>query len=302
MSSLQWARRSPRSQAPWMCYVMSADQQGKGQPDPDWLTEWDAWAADAEPFQNFDQWSYFFVVRYPKLLRPFGRYYAVVLPLAREMVHKVRPLCVTKGLSLRQCIQLGALLFDIDADYQYNDEQQSHNDEQQSRHELHAEAAEQGGGRVSRLNGKLKNAADALDKVADHIDEIHRRFPIPASVITRRTGRSSVARDDAARYRLMMMADDEIPLLQAVLDGIAQPHPEFKRRPQIKREAMIQLTSFFVTECDISQTEADIRTAKIGNLLWGWDYAIRETYDGVERFRGVDAVRSQRRRKPPPSS
>ena len=102
----------------------------------------------------------------------------------------------------------------------------------------------------------------------------------------------------------MITADDEIPVLQKSLDDLAQPLPGFKRRRNIKAEATIELTSFFVTECGCSQSEADIRTAKMGNHLWGWDDAIREKYAGEDKFRGADAVRSRRRRrgKPGPAS
>ena len=278
---------------------MSADQQGKGHPDPDWLGECDAWAADAEPFQDGMFVPNFFLIRYPKL-RPRHHPKALdeVVDRATGMAGRVRSEGVLEGLLPQQERELGALLCDIDSDYQYNDEQQS-------RHEHRAEAAKQGSGRRGRLNGKLKKAADALDELADYLDEIHRRFPIPAWVIARRTDRRSVARarEDAARYRSMTMADEEIPRLQEMLDGIAQPHPEFKRRPQIKREATTQLTSFFVTGCKCFQKEADLRTSEIGNHLWKWGDKVRRKHEGEDKPRAAEAARARRRRQKsrPPS-
>lgn len=277
---------------------MGGDQPKERQPEHDWLSDWDEWAATAEAFRDWIGVPYFFLVRYPRLRPRLRRRHRVelfgtVLSLAGGMARRVRPLCVLKNLRPRQRLQLGALLFDIDADYQFNREQAP-------RHVGRVNASKQGLRSVRRLNQKLGNAADALDELAAYLEELQTRWPISAGVIGRGTPQFSVVRDHAECYRSAKTPEAEIPLLRDSLDHIAQPLPGFKRPQSIKAEATIELTSFFVTECGCSRTEADIRTTKIGNHLWTWDDKIREKYAGEDKFRGAEGARSRRRRHQKP--
>ena len=41
---------------------------------------------------------------------------------------------------------------------------------------------------------------------------------------------------------------------------------------------------------------ADVRTAKIGNALWGWNVQYREEYEGADLWKGAPAIRKRRAR------
>ena len=270
---------------------MSADQQGKGHPDPDWLDECDAWAAEAKPSQDWIFVPSFILLRYLEL-RPqhHPKTFNVVVDGAMRMANKIRSEDVLKDLSVRQELQLGALVSDIDSDVQVSKQERT-------RQRDYADGAKRGRGSARILNQKFRKVVTALDDVASYLEGLHKRWRFSAPEIRGRGSSPRDIRNDAHRYRSMIAAGKDVDALQQRLDRLAQATPWFKGRGDIQAEAVTELTSFFVTECGVSQTVADIRTAKIGNLLWGWDYTIRETYDGVEKFRGVDAVRSHRRRR-----
>jgi hypothetical protein len=63
-----------------------------------------------------------------------------------------------------------------------------------------------------------------------------------------------------------------------------------------RRSIVTALADFFVNDCDCSKHDSEIRIAKIGNRFWGWHYAIREKYEGEDKWRGCDAVRNLLRR------
>ena len=193
----------------------------------DWLSGWDKWATTAEPFPDWVGVPYFFLLRY-RILRPQSRYrlLRVVLASARNMARRLRPLCVLKNLKPRQGLQLGALAFDFDADYQFHVEQAA-------RHVKRTAGAKQALGSVARLNQELQNAASALDELAGYLEELHKRWPISVAALCRRTPSPTIPRGHAHWYRSMITADDEMSLRQQSLDNLAQPLPGFKNRRDI---------------------------------------------------------------------
>jgi hypothetical protein len=275
---------------------MGSDERHNSAADWDWLTDWDQWAAEAEPFQDAIGLPYFVVVRYPRLMpRSNRRHYALVLRLSKPMTRKIQPLCVLKDLSPRQSIQLGALLFDIDAAYgNYRDQKPGVEDLRKG--------AKQGLGKVRRLNQKLKKAADALDDLATYVEELYRRSPAFYSAIDAFAFTPAGVRRAAVRCRSNIIKDEHYPALQERLDRLTEPDHEFRRPRAIKADATEWLTSFFVTECGCSRKDADLRASTIGNHLWSWEDKIREKHEDEEHPRAAEAARSRRRRKSRPRS
>ena len=75
--------------------------------------------------------------------------------------------------------------------------------------------------------------------------------------------------------------------------------------PQVETERTVRDTTiralyrFFTESCDFAQNEAEVRVAKIGNDLWGWNYTYHEEYDSLSfsRWKGCDAIRKHLARR-----
>lgn len=57
------------------------------------------------------------------------------------------------------------------------------------------------------------------------------------------------------------------------------------------------LMDFFERHCGLPKNDAEVRAAKIGNTLLGWNVAVREQYDGIVGWKGADAIRKRRSRQ-----
>lgn len=65
-------------------------------------------------------------------------------------------------------------------------------------------------------------------------------------------------------------------------------------------DAMLRLYDFFVQQCKLERSEAQIRVAKIGNHFWDWDLPVIEKPKRLrDERKGCEAIRKAvERRKP----
>jgi hypothetical protein len=102
-------------------------------------------------------------------------------------------------------------------------------------------------------------------------------------------------RAEAERYermRLMTASEIDVEITEGQMQDPARP------RREVDADIAVQLTSFFETRCGRSQRDGDVRAAKIGKALLGWEIAVREHGEGPDLPRGSETIRSRRRRHP----
>ena len=65
-----------------------------------------------------------------------------------------------------------------------------------------------------------------------------------------------------------------------------------------KNYATKRLWEFFAKECGLVRNEAEVRVAKIGNALLGWNVPYRERYAGADDWKGSTVIRQRVARYP----
>jgi hypothetical protein len=256
----------------------------------DWLTRLDSQVVTLAP-GDWTKYPFFWFARYPRL-RPASDAlgFDVVTRRAISTLERLESFAVLAGLSDDQRFQLGALVFDLDT---YGHEAVGH---RAKRQELVA-AREHGNGRHNRLAAKIDRVVEALQGVDAYLQDLDLHGVLAAAVLVPRNLRSAVQTHREfygdARTRLRGGEHLAVSVDQMLTDlPAAMPPREFKTL------ATECLTSFFVTECGLSITEGDIRTARIGNGLWEWRDPVRDVYDPhTLNARAAETTRSRRRRR-----
>jgi hypothetical protein len=275
------------------------DNAGIPPAQDDWLTGLDRWA-ESQPRQmalTLALSSYFYVIRYPRLLLDgMDVEVDVVADIARETADRL-PAATVASLSLNQQLQLGALVFDIDASYA---------DAKQvgPREAGITRAAKLGRGTMTKLDGKIRRAVEVLRGLATYSDKLDATYSPPVALLLKR--------HLPAADRLRTMADElhrarhgspegTVEALRKMVGAsgtVEDPLclPRIRAARPMKSTATRQLASFFVTECNLSLNESEIRTSGIGNVMWAWHDIIREHDAERNRSRGSDSSRGRRRR------
>jgi hypothetical protein len=259
-------------------------------PVTDWLTRLDSRVGTLAPV-DWSTYPFFWFARYPQLRpvsEPSG--FEVVTSYATSTLQRLESFAVSAGLSEGQRFQLGALVFDLDT---YGREAV---DRRAKRQELVAARAH-GKGRHNRLAAKIDRVLEALQDVDAYLQDLDQHGVLAATVLVPRNLRSAVQahRDFYGNARAHLRGGER---LAVSVDQMLTDLPTAMPPREFKTLATECLTSFFVTECRLSVTEGDIRTARLGNGLWEWRDPVREVYDPQTLgARAAETTRSRRRRR-----
>ena len=161
--------------------------------------------------------------------------------------------------------------------------------------------AERRPAQLRKLTGKLEKARTALNEVRDQVEAIGNSGNV---ILAEELQESVLPFVDEAIASITAGSPNDAPSSSgdraesspgslSVPDPVKQQAEEKIWKSDHERYMTSRLVSFFVDICGLAKNEAYLRVAKIGNAILGWNLATQEEYDGVDGWKGSDAIRKR---------
>ena len=154
---------------------------------------------------------------------------------------------------------------------------------------------------VRRLNRRLQKANVAVKALIDEIRAV--RESANSYLAYQVDARRVPVRGEELAFVSQV---EQLAQLAHAVDAIEFPPEDASRAPTamslrtpdvLKDQAVRALYDLFISECGLNQNEAEVRVAKIGNAFWDWDFDLTEHYDGIDGWKGCDAIRKRLARR-----